>query len=107
MAVADDIEMGEGLLIIAVIAVVGYYLYKAFTKTSSTVAQNAPVGAAAVLATIPGGGSLISDSTVIPDTGGVTAGQLRQAGWPDSDIANFNAAMTTTEAVTSDTTGSN
>ena len=126
MAIADDIGKAETLGIIAVVIVAGYYLYKAGgafaswvdgiitdigggTKPSQSYTQalgstiSHPVDTISSIAGLSQGGSSNSNwspSFIIPNGGGLTAGDLQASGWSDDQInelvnSNLNSNVTT------------
>ena len=92
MNLGEDVENAEVLAILVAVIVIGYALYKVYGSVGAglqaavTSVTNYVKGISLPLSTSVSG---LADDSVIANTGGVTVGQLRTAGWTDDQIGQF------------------
>ena len=98
MALVDDASAIEGLTILAVLGVIGYYVYQAFAgkpqpaNTYIGALQQTVQNPIATIGSITGIGQVGSGNTAVdtpvPGTGS-TVGELEALGYTDADIASM------------------
>ena len=104
MAISEDIEGGEIVLVLGLVVVIGYALYKVYGSVGaglSSLWNSASAAVASVGTTITNAGVSVAKGAaptgnlpsgqldpnyVLPNSGGVTVGQLQNSGLSDSDI---------------------
>lgn len=96
MSLSSQLEDAEVLGILGLVVIIGYGLYKVYGSlgVGLTAAWNGIKGAASSVASATGSPLTssvlpLSNDYAVPNTGGVTVGQLRSANWTDDQIGQF------------------